>query len=477
MAGAPLTFPTSTAPGANATENGGRLINAFAEPLSQGARNTMRWIRAAGLRFTTEIGVADFRGALIVGTVLYVINGDKAYTVTKAGSTYTVTELTGTVGGSGPVIMARNMRATTQILIVHSGGMSKIEAGDADDFSDGDLPAANSVDFMDGYFFVTSGDGRVFASGINDVTFNALDFATAESSPDGLVRAVSFGRDLLLLGTATTEFWGNTGNPTGFPFSRGPVIPVGLKTALAIAGFESGFPDPVMWVANDNTVRRLNGYTPEIVSTPTLERLIEQAGTDLEASVYNAAGRSWWVLSGPDWTWAMDMRTGAWHERQSYGGSRWRAHYGAGAFGEWLTFDRASAKMFAVDANYRREDTDPLIWEVRSTQDHRFPGGIEVHQVAFNFVTGVGTDTGIEPIETNPRVSISWSNDGGRTFGNELLRDLGTQGQQQAISISRCGLSGENGRQWRLRCSDPVEVSLIGGAMDFTPLKTVGARS
>lgn len=172
MAGAPINFPASTAPGVNSTENGGRLINAFAEPLGQGARNAMRWIRAAGLRPTTLVGAAEFRGALTVGTVLYVINGDKAYTVTKAGTSYSATELAGTVGGSGPVFMARNMRATVQILIVHSDGMSKIEAGVVTDFSDPDLPAINSIDFMDGYFLATSGDGRAFASGINDVTFN-----------------------------------------------------------------------------------------------------------------------------------------------------------------------------------------------------------------------------------------------------------------------------------------------------------------
>lgn len=466
MAGAPINFPASTAPGVNSTENGGRLINAYAEPLSQGARNAMRWLRAAGLRPTTEIGIADFRGALTVGSVLYVINGSKAYTVTKSGTTYNVTELSGSVGGSGPVIMARNMRAPVQILIVHSGGMTKIEGSTAADFSDVDLPALNSIDFMDGYFLGTSGDGRAFASGINDTTFNAIDYATAESSPDGLIRGVSFGRDYLMMGTATTEFWGNTGNATGFPFSRGPVIPVGLKVATAVAGFEINFPDPLVWVANDNTVRRLNGYVAEIVSSPVLERLIDLAGTDLEASVFVAAGRAWWVLSGPSWTWAMDMRSGAWHERRSYGSDRWRVHFGAGCFGEWLTFDRDSAKMFALDANYRREDTDPLIWEVRSTQDHRFPGRILVNRASFNFVTGVGRDTGIDPIETNPRVSISWSNDGGRVFGNELLRELGTQGQQRSIDIWRCGLTGPNGRQWRLRCSDPVEVSLIGAAQD-----------
>ena len=326
---------------------------------------------------------------------------------------------------------------------------------------------------MDGNY---SGDGRAFASAINDVTFNSLDYATAESSPDGLVRGVAFGRDFLMMGTATIEFWGNTGNPTGFPLSRGPVIPVGLKAAHAVAGFEAGFTDPLVWVANDNTVRRLNGYTPEIVSTPVLEGLIEEAGTDLEACVHIAGGRAWWVLIGPTWTWALDMRSGNWHERQSYGAPRWRAHFGASAFGEWLTFDRDSQKMFAIDPRYRKEDADPLIWEVWSTQDHRFPGGFRVKQVSFNFVTGVGRDTGIAPIETDPQVSISWSNDGGRTFGNELLRSLGTQGQQRNIDIWNCGITGPDGRQWRLRCSDPVEVSMIGGAMDVAPLKPVGVR-
>lgn len=466
MAGAPVEFPTSTAPGVNSTENGGRLINAFAEPLSPGARNVMRWVRAAGLRPTVDVGTDDVRGALIVGAVLHVINGTKAYTVTKTGSTYTVNELTGTIGGTGPVIMARNMRTDVQILIVHSDGMSKIEGGAVSDFSDPDLPAVNSVAFMDGYFFVTSGAGKAYASGLNDLTFNSLDNATAEASPDGLVRVVAFGRDLLLMGEGTIEIWGNTGNPTGFPFTRGTVLPVGLKTPLAVAGFEERFPDPLMWVANDNTVRRLNGYTPEIVSPPVLSRLIEAAGNDLEASVYNAAGRSWWTLSGPTWTWAFDMLQGQWHERQSYGMDRWRAHFGVGAFGEWLTFDREGPAMFAVDADYRREAMDPLIWEVRSTQLHRFPGRLRVNRFSANFVTGIGSDVGIAPIETDPRVSISWSDDGGRTFGNELLRDLGTQGEQRSIDIWRCGLTGPNGRQWRLRCSDPVEVSMIGAAMD-----------
>lgn len=467
MAGVPITFPTSTAPGVNTTENGGRLINAYAEPLSSGARNQFRWIRAAGLLPQTTVGDEPCRGAIIVGSVLYAVVDDKAFTITKAGSVYTVTELTGSVGGSGNVIMARNMAADPQILIVHSDGMTLIESGAAGDFSDGDLPSSNSVTFMDGYFFVTSADGRVFASAINDTTFSAIDYATAESSPDGLVRAVAFGRDLLLMGASTVEFWGNTGNATGFPFSRGPVIPVGLFGPYAVSGMESGFPEPLMWVANDRTVRRLVGYSPERVSTSALERLLENVAdpNTLEASVYVAAGHAFWVLTSPDWTWAFDLSTNSWHERKSYGLDRWRAHLTVNAFDQWMAFDRDTASLFKVDGTCRRENTSPLIWEVWSTQSHRFPGRVAVGRVSFDFVTGVGDDRGISPIETDPKVSISWSDDGGRTFGTELLLELGTTGQQRAVDIFRGGLTGAVGRQYKLKVSDPVEVSLLGGAM------------
>jgi len=66
----------------------------------------------------------------------------------------------------------------------------------------------------------------------------------------------------------------------------------------------------------------------------------------------------------------------------------------------------------------------------------------------------------------NPQVEISWSDNGGRTFGNPVLRDLGRQGRDTLVTVSRCGLTGPKGRQWKLRVADPVEVALYGGAVD-----------
>lgn len=462
-----IVFPPSTAPSRNIVENGGRVINAYAEIAPEGSRSKYRFRRAPGLRPVFTAGTGVPRGAWLVGSLLHVVNGDKVYTVSKAGNDYTVTALSGTIGGTGPVTIAHNMRSpTAQILIVHSSGMSQVASSTVSDFTDPDLPSVVSITFMDGYFIVTAADGRAFSSDLNDDEFGENNFATAEAATDGLVRGIAVGRDLLLMGESTIEFWGNAGNPTGFPFSRGPVMSIGLKGRFAVAGFEPGFPAPLMWVGTDNAVYRLNGYSEQRVSTSHLEWLISQEdGSDLEASVYVAAGHPCWVLTGPSWTFVYDMSTGFWHERHSYETARWRASFGVQAFNEWLVFDRTSGQVYRVDPSYRREDTDPLIFELRSVQQHRFPGRAIIDSAAFDFVTGVGSDTGIAPIETEPRVSIDWSDDGGIRFGAALLRDLGTQGEHKHIEINRCGMTGRTGRQWRLRVSDPVESVFMGASM------------
>jgi len=465
-----ILFPFSTAPGTSQLESGGRLINAIAEKAPEGSRSKLVIRRAPGLsleKFATETG---HRGALLVGSVLYVVSGDKAYSVVKSGGTYTATQLTGTVPGSGPVFMARNMASTTNILAVHDSGMSQISisGGSVADFSDADLPAVNSICFLDGYFIVTSAAGRAYASGINAVTFASTDNANAEADPDGLLRAIPRDRDLMLMGVSTTEFWGNVGAPTGFPFQRSTVIPYGLLGPYAVAGYEPGWGNTPIWVASDRTVRMLDGYVAKKISNADLDRLLE-AVTDAEellATAFVAAGHAYWVLSSASWTWVFDRTTGGWHERESYSEGRWRAQFAISAFDEWLAFDRDSASVFKIDGTEKREAGNPLPWEVRSTQTHAFPSRIAFDRAAFDFATGVGIDAGISPIETDPIVRVSWSDDGGRTFGNSLDRRLGTQGEMTTVDVRRCGMTGSRGRQWRLQISDPVDIAFFGGAWD-----------
>lgn len=468
-------------------EGGGRLINMVVEKAPAGARGKFIWRRAPGLVAATATATTH-RGSILVGSVLYEVAGTKAYTITKnSAGVYTVVELTGDpIGGTGPVFIDRNMNASPQILIRHSDGYSQINTslGTVADFSDPDLPAGASLNFCGGYFFVVVGDGRCFASGLNAVTFNANDMATAEQSPDGLVRGVRYGRYQLLMGTKTIEFWSNAGNPAGFPFTFATVIPIGLLTAHAVAGFELGFTRGLIFVASDRTVQVLAGGTAaEKISTPDLDRKLEEVAdvTDLEMAVFVAAGHSYAVLTcdtgspGSSWSWVYsypdNTAPGGWQERRSYGAATWRGRLCVNAFDEWLAFDRTSSALLRIDARAQKEATSPLVWEIWSTLIHAAPTPIEFNRVFFDFMTGVGRDAGINPIETDPRVLVSCTDDGGLTRSNEREGLLGTQGEATTVEFYLEGQSGDIGRQYIIRMSDPVETSLMGGAFDGGPVQ------
>lgn len=463
-----IVFPISSAPGVNATESGGRLINCMALAAPEGSRSKYLWRRPAGLRPAFEVGEGSHRGALKFGTTAIVANGTKAYSVTSA---YGTTELTGDpLPGDDPLIMARNTRTTPQIIAISEDGASLIEGGVVSDYSDVDLPQPNSVTLLNGFFVFGIGDGRMFASGANDITVAGTDWTTAEAKPDGIVRVVAANDTLHAMGNSSLQFYRNAGQETGFPFSAAAAIPVGLKGRFAVAGFEEGWTAGMGFVASDNTVRLVSGYSAPVISEEPLQRLIEAVTDtdDLRMDAYVAGGVAFLSVThrgSPGWTWEFNTRDRRWHERASYGlDNNWRGQFTFNAFDKWLALDTESNAVFKIDPTFKREKDQPLVWELRSVQGHRFPGRTVFHQASFDFLVGVGVDTGADPIETNPHVELSWSDDGGRTFGNPLLKPLGAQGHVVPVDQSILGMCGRLGRQWKLKVSDPVEVAFYGAA-------------
>ena len=65
---------------------------------------------------------------------------------------------------------------------------------------------------------------------------------------------------------------------------------------------------------------------------------------------------------------------------------------------------------------------------------------------------------------SDPSVAISWSDDGGVKWSVPLIRKLGRHANaRQRVTVLNTGLSGPQGRRWRIDVSDPVYVSLMGG--------------
>jgi hypothetical protein len=483
-----IPFPRSTSPGQRPQEGMGRLINAYAEARG----DNVVWHRAPGLRVlgdaadewvawsfpfeewfvASEAASASvdgmFRGGVVVGSVLYAAFGERVYTVDSSGGFSAA--LTGTLPGTDKVFFARNNNATPQVVMVCDAGAFEVSAGAVIAYSDGDVGSPACVTFHDGYFMFGYGSGRVLASGINTVSINSLDFTTAETNPDGIVHIWSYRGQLYAGGTSTIEVYGAPVNAVAFPLTRvGYNITPGVIAPFCVAGFEAEFGNSPIYCASDNTVRQLNGYTPEKISPPELDALIAAVDdkSDLEAICYISKGHAFWQLSSTDWTWVYNCNTQTWHERKSDGLVRSRMRVSVPAFNEWLVGDTETNALLQVDGSYLFEIENEILARIESAPVKDFPNRVRVNRADFDFTVGVGDVTGTDPIQTDPTILISWSDDGGKNWTNPWYRKLGAQGEtQQRITVLNTGMSGPMGRRWRVDVSDPVHFGLMGGAMD-----------
>ena len=466
-----IPFPTTTSPGREPSEGGGRLINAYAEAMSAGASAQAVIRRAPGLVSFCDTLQSGFRGAIYAAPYIYIAYENVIVTVNATGAV----EVVGTFNGADPVSFARNnKRPIPDIVAVSQDGTFVVTSSTISPLADPDLPSLVDITNVDGYFVGAGADGQMYNSGLNDITFNALDTARAEANPDGLVAIRSFQSQIYACGTASIEVWSNVGNPTGFPFSRAEVITRGIIGKRAITGVEDGFSKRVMFVGEDCQVYSLDGYQAVKISPPYLDWLIssDPSRTTIRCWVYTVSGHPCLVVSGTGWTWVYDLQTDKWHERQSTGRNDWRASGSIYAFGKWLVGDDGSTKLQYLTEDAQDEDGDPLIFEVWSGQGTAFPNRLKVPRADFDFTPATGRVTGEAPVQTNPKAMISWSDNGGATFGNQVERLIGPQGEYLTrCTVSPCGMTGPAGRMWKLRVSDPVYVGLKSGDMDVQQMR------
>jgi hypothetical protein len=471
-----IPFPATSSVGGKPQEGGGRLINAIPEKLADGARKTVVRKRAPGLnRIANSIdGRTHCRGFLAVGSTTLVAYDGHMEAIAPSGGAYVNTAL-GALDGTTPITTAKNNKfPTADLVAVTENGAFQVFTGSAPiPYPDADVGSPNSVCFGDGYFFFTYGDGTCYASDLNDTAIDPLNFTVAESKPDGLLRGVFFRQELLLMGSASIEVWQNTAQPTGFPFSRSTVIPRGLIGQWAVAGWEDGWANTLIWAGDDNVVYQMNGYTPTRISTHDVERSIQataNAGSPetIKACVYMSEGHAFWSLKSDDWCWVYDLTTQTWHERASYQSDTWRGECTVKNYGLWLCGDSTNGVVYSIDSLYYQEGNDPLVWTVTSGFASDFPRPVFVYRADFDFDMGWGVADGTNPIQTNPKVRVSWS-DNGVTWSQPLERQIGAGGAYgQRVSVLRTGTTGPVGRKWKLEVSDPVYVGLLGGAMQAT---------
>lgn len=440
-----------------------RLVNVYPEIQPDDAKGKVPLFGCPGLtRFATLAG-GPVRGLYCWGGSLYAVGGGGLYRVTSGGTA----TLLGAVGAAtGPVRMLDN---GDQLATVSDGAVC---VWDGSAMTAASIPAASSVDdmgFLDGYgVWLERATGGFGVTALNDfTTSDALDFATAESSPDAGQAIIVDHREVWIIGERTAEIWTNTG-AADFPLERlqGANIERGTAARWSAAKFDG----TVTWLGDDRIVYRAEGYTPKRISHHAMEAALSSYETvsDAYALVYAQDGHTFYALTFPsaNATWVYDAATGFWHERQSGLSGRWKVQGVASAYGKVFVGDAETGAVYVLDPDACSADGFPLIRSATSAPMHAQGRRAIAHRVELDFDMGRGLTTGQGE---DPQAMLQWSDDGGRTWSSERWVSMGRIGEHTRRAVwTRCGSFRE--RIWRVTVSDPSPFVLIAANIDIEGL-------
>jgi hypothetical protein len=336
---------------------------------------------------------------------------------------------------------------------------------------DVDFPGAVSVTYLNGYHVFSMADSTSFFwSAILDATsYNALDFASAESAPDAIVAVRRVGDFLWFFGTDSVEIWsGSTNGETPFTELNGGLIAQGCGARFSIAEYDS---KPI-WLGSNRIAYRGEGASAVRISTHAIEQAWAgyERVSDAVAWLYEQEGHVFYCITFPDAgeTYCYDLITQSWHERESepteYNGT-WRALSGCYFSGAVLAGDAVDGRLYILDPTYALEDGDAIIRVATGTPQQAEGKRLFFKTLELDMETGVGLSRGLG---SDPVVWLNVSDDGGRTWGNDKDASLGPIGEYRTrVRWQRLGVARD--RVFRVTMSDPVRTVIIAANLDATP--------
>lgn len=440
-----------------------RRVNLYMDIQPQEDKTQLSLHSRPGLSLFASFGDTPIRGMLPVGSLLYVVHSGTFWEINNAGTKTSRGTLNTT---SGRVGMAANQGGQVMVTDGTNGYIYTIATTSLAVISDADYnDTATTVAYHDGYFIVEKPDtAQFYISDPDDgTTWAALDFASAEKSPDDLVRVVDNTTEILLLGEDSIEWWNNTG-ATDFPYERisGGVAEIGLAAKWSVARLtESSL---CMLASNreqgDVKVIKIEGYQYVTISNPELETLINRYTTsNATALSYMFQGHPFYQLNFPtdEKSWLYDGLTNLWSE-VSYGsvGARHRGEIAVNFIDQSYVSDYDNGNLYKQEESYS-DNGVPFAAEIvgRHIFDEK---PVRLSRLWLDLETGVGTEqgAGVDPVCT-----LEISRDGGHTWGNEKTASIGKIGQYSKRALFR-RLGRAYDWVFRIRITAPVARHIIG---------------
>lgn len=420
----------------------------------------VRFQRPGLVTFST-VGIAGpirglFRRYGVVGSQYLAVASTFAYAVSDTG----VQTLLGTLTGSDLVSIDGG---ETKAIIV-ANGIAYATTGSG--LVAVNMPSSEMVScvlYIAGYFLLFVQDSETFfwlAPGDTDP--DPLNFASAETSPDNIVKGARLLDEIWIFGQQSTEVWQLTGD------LNAPFQPIGgrlYEKGCANRDTVCALDNTLFWVGNDLIVYRAE-TTPIRISTHSIEEHLRNAGAlALRAWAFSVDGHTLYCIRmGGEGSWAYDVENQNWPRFKSYGQDTWRAHVGTQVDGATvIAGDDTNNKLYRLDSTVSNDDSQPL--------ERIITGGVPIlgpPQKCRDF--SVAMAVGWAPITgpaINPTVSLRYSDDGGNSWSSWIEKRLGLQGQYNGEVVwRRLGLMKSPGRLFTVKVTDDAVARLSYARMN-----------
>ena len=306
-----------------------------------------------------------------------------------------------------------------------------------------------SAAWVDNYFFLAARGGQIFNSGVGTITFDQLDFASAETKPDGIVVIKAFWGRVYVFGTASIERWYHRGS-TDIAYQRehGYRTEVGCLTKHAVQTTE----DEILFVGADFSVYSIAGDgTPKKVSSATVAFDIKRADRDnCWAYTYTEEDIRFYALTlpfhdGSYRTWVLDLETRLWAERTQTNILVCTRFDGRNLIGR-----TGSPYVHALDLDFGDADGVAIARTAIAPSLHANRRRVRVHRVDIEVPLRAGG-------QADDSLELSWSDDGQRTWESAGAIAL----DEGLLRWNRLG-QFELGRHFRIETSAMRRVDLLG---------------
>ncbi|HEX7720462.1 MAG TPA: packaged DNA stabilization protein [Woeseiaceae bacterium] len=367
-----------------------------------------------------------------LGGLFYVVGGELV--LPSVGSL-------GAVTGTGPVSFASN---SNELLVARGGSLHRYKPFTG--FSTVTFPDNQeviAVAYLRGRFLaVPKGTEKIYFSAINDATsWGALDFFSAEQTPDGVRDIRVVGETLAVLGSSTIENFATTASASA-PYQRIELGGEGMGVIAtgACAVVHASQDEDLAFVGMDRNVH----FKRQHISPAWLSAKIDASA---RLFAFDDDGHHYLVLTLDSGTFVYNMTSGAWVEYTSYGKAHWRPSC-------WARFR---------GVGYFGDSFEPVVWEHTGNAD----GDDPISRVATaicpplpaldNLVAEMSVGATADLTE-EPLVEMRISRNQGRTYGDWRRASLGKTGEYGTRAIiRRWGSVAPPGAVVQLRFADTAD--------------------